>query len=678
MTWGTSMKKHFLTIALLVNCIASSVLAYIDKVIILQKPAGDGSKQTIILLADIHDGFKTAKQERSATLALLKSLDATCIVEDPGARCHNEFYQDPLHFDANTNLHLSEKEFNKLADDETMLWEFAQFCHRDQQSFINIECRQIIQDRSHSLPISLIKQKINSLLAEINHYNDTPELNKWYHSQLSDGVKLINESSFFQALFSCNGTILEAFEQFKDSYREDVIQALVDDNARRWQTYLEQKKCPCSPATLQELCRPLKNNYLKKSSRQLYEQLIINTFNFIIDIQIMHAINGLPKDKAIIVMAGSRHIGLVYQQLKKQKYKLYKSFLTNPEPRDTLLSFFTPGRSFEPVPLKPLFDELVVKSFLNDSPLKIANKGGRNPLIRATCIGQNDLLASIVQKGIPVDSQDKKGRTALMHAARHNNTHAVASLLTLGASPTVRDLQGRNALEYAIRKNATEAASYLIQAMKKEDCDIRNANNGFTPLMAAAFINQHHIAQELVKKGVNIEETFDGELTPYFIAIVTKARETAQMLANRGANTQFRPIINETRTIECFFYDIIGKGYERLIKEAVKSNIPVNLTDENTMAPLTMAILLNNPKAIKQLCLHGAFVNKPVKATETLIETVQSNSQCLQWMGQEKYKKYIAETIGSRAEISPLMLARLLDPDCSKAAPMLVRFGAQE
>lgn len=82
-------------------------------------------------------------------------------------------------------------------------------------------------------------------------------------------------------------------------------------------------------------------------------------------------------------------------------------------------------------------------------------------LLRAARLGWFDLVANLVDRGLPVDSRGEGGRTALMEAAAGGHRDIVLLLLDKGARRELRDGDGRRALDAALPHRDDTLLAYL-------------------------------------------------------------------------------------------------------------------------------------------------------------------------------------------------------------------------
>jgi ankyrin repeat protein len=78
---------------------------------------------------------------------------------------------------------------------------------------------------------------------------------------------------------------------------------------------------------------------------------------------------------------------------------------------------------------------------------------GMTPLMEAARVGRTDIVRRLLQVGAQVDRTDSLGRTALGWAALTGRSETAAALLRQGASTDLADLDGKSPLDLARERN---------------------------------------------------------------------------------------------------------------------------------------------------------------------------------------------------------------------------------
>ncbi|HEY7086562.1 MAG TPA: ankyrin repeat domain-containing protein [Tepidisphaeraceae bacterium] len=89
--------------------------------------------------------------------------------------------------------------------------------------------------------------------------------------------------------------------------------------------------------------------------------------------------------------------------------------------------------------------------------------GNTTPLMTVACVGEADMLRSLIARGADVNARNQYGMTALMYAAMFDRPEVVQVLLAAGADPSPRNESGRTALEMAVDMDSAHVVQILSQ-----------------------------------------------------------------------------------------------------------------------------------------------------------------------------------------------------------------------
>ena len=153
-----------------------------------------------------------------------------------------------------------------------------------------------------------------------------------------------------------------------------------------------------------------------------------------------------------------------------------------------------------------IFFTAVIYSTLASSTELETNNSNANSLLpyyfSAARIGDNEVIKTFVEAGLPVDITNEKGYTALMIATYNGQHAAVKQLLAFNANACAEDKRGNTALMAAIFKGELAIGKTLLTA----DCNENHQNNtGQTPLMYASLFGREKIQQLLIERGADID-----------------------------------------------------------------------------------------------------------------------------------------------------------------------------
>jgi len=117
-----------------------------------------------------------------------------------------------------------------------------------------------------------------------------------------------------------------------------------------------------------------------------------------------------------------------------------------------------------PATMAPPAESALKESVARARSSGAADGGATAELRRAAEIGDRQLLQTLLDEGVDVDSRDAAGRTALMLATLHGRADAVSVLLSYGADPNAADSNGVTPLQAAM----AEGNQAIIAALKSK------------------------------------------------------------------------------------------------------------------------------------------------------------------------------------------------------------------
>jgi len=110
--------------------------------------------------------------------------------------------------------------------------------------------------------------------------------------------------------------------------------------------------------------------------------------------------------------------------------------------------------------------------------------------------GRKDLVISLLNQGIIVDTLDVEGRTALMYASYNGHFEIIRTLLEKGADVNLSDSYGRTALMMASSGPYKESVRLLLE--QSANPNIIDREEHFTALMYAAAEGQMEVVKLLL------------------------------------------------------------------------------------------------------------------------------------------------------------------------------------
>ncbi|MFW2403208.1 MAG: ankyrin repeat domain-containing protein [Gammaproteobacteria bacterium] len=166
-----------------------------------------------------------------------------------------------------------------------------------------------------------------------------------------------------------------------------------------------------------------------------------------------------------------------------------------------------------------------------ESPLNVELAG--KALRIAAAFGNDEIVRSLLDHGIPVDNRDVEGLSALMYAANSGQTVMVAALLDRGAALDAQSDDGWAALILAAEKDHRDTVEVLIERGAAIDTCI---NQGWSALMFAVNDDHADIAKLLLKNGADPNRQSDEGRTALMIAAERNDVNLVRSLLDHGAS----------------------------------------------------------------------------------------------------------------------------------------------
>lgn len=186
------------------------------------------------------------------------------------------------------------------------------------------------------------------------------------------------------------------------------------------------------------------------------------------------------------------------------------------------------------------------------------DKLGALPLGAASSIRRTDLMRILLDAGAKVDTADADGMTALQHTINVNHVPSIELLAKHGADLEKGTGKGYTALELALSTGNFFAAKALIESGAK--VDHASGPEKLTPLMVCATqlqpqqrLNQLArgptplvLAEELIKRGANVNATSKEGITALMIAAGQNNAPMIGLLLRAGADPKMKSAAGKT------------------------------------------------------------------------------------------------------------------------------------
>jgi|GEM_PF-1030611 len=236
--------------------------------------------------------------------------------------------------------------------------------------------------------------------------------------------------------------------------------------------------------------------------------------------------------------------------------------------------------------------------------------------IKASEVGNNDRIISLLKKGINPNVQDYSGNTALHKASLRGHVSTVKLLLENGADPNLLD---ENIKLTPLMLAAAFGRKEIVKLLLGYNADINyKKNNGFTELgntalMSAVSSGKTDVVKLLLENGADPDIEDGYGKTALERAQKANNTECARIISEYMNNsgliksdiTKYTPTDAEVKT----FMDAARRGNNREIKELLDKGIDPNVVDDYGDSALANACAYKYASTVKLLLESGADPN---------------------------------------------------------------------
>ena len=226
---------------------------------------------------------------------------------------------------------------------------------------------------------------------------------------------------------------------------------------------------------------------------------------------------------------------------------------------------------------------------------------GNTALIIAAWHGHREVVKYLVSKGANIHIKNKGGDDAVSWAAEHGHLAIVRFLVEHGADPNSKNVKGGTPLTHACEFGAAvETVEYLLG--RSVDLEPR-ADDGFTPLVAAAYQGHTDIIDVLIEAGANIHVDDDAPLE--WAALFDQLGSVECLLA-AGADPDSR--LGRASTALIAAVTDARPNRDKIINALLDSGADVNRGRSDSATALHEAAETGQVDVIKLLVERGADV----------------------------------------------------------------------
>jgi len=229
-------------------------------------------------------------------------------------------------------------------------------------------------------------------------------------------------------------------------------------------------------------------------------------------------------------------------------------------------------------------------------------------LQEAAAIGDVELVRSLLDKGVGVDSwDDSLKKTALQRAAMSGHKDVVELLLAKGARIDAQEgWPGGTSLDYAAENGHKEIAELLIAKGADVNATRRGYPVGNTPLHSAVRAGHKDVVELLIAKGADVNAKNDEGQTPLDIAMIRNRTNIAELLEARGADVSLHVAARV--------------GALAKVKSLIEEVADINAKDASGQTALHYAARTRRKDIAELLIANGADVNAKNDEGQTPID----------------------------------------------------------
>jgi len=203
---------------------------------------------------------------------------------------------------------------------------------------------------------------------------------------------------------------------------------------------------------------------------------------------------------------------------------------------------------------------------------------------------------------ISVISTRDEAYSALMKAVRHGRKNIVRSLLQSGVDVNTSSMYGRTALIEAVMHGHTEIVGLLLQA--GADVNARYEVGGYTALMRAMYQNNPAVIELLIQAGADVNVRYEGEWTNLMWAAWRGDTEIVKLLLQAEADVNGMNDEDDTALMWTAY-----RGNMEIVELLIQAKADINVIDKHGETALEIAARYGYDEVVQILLDTGADVN---------------------------------------------------------------------
>uniref|UniRef100_A0A3Q2G6F2 Kinase D-interacting substrate 220b n=1 Tax=Cyprinodon variegatus TaxID=28743 RepID=A0A3Q2G6F2_CYPVA len=229
---------------------------------------------------------------------------------------------------------------------------------------------------------------------------------------------------------------------------------------------------------------------------------------------------------------------------------------------------------------------------------------GQTPLMLAAEQGSLEIVQELIRRGANVNLDDVDCWSALISAAKEGHLEVVRELLENSAYIEHRDMGGWTALMWAAYKGRVEVTQLLLE--HGANPNTTGQQYSVYPIIWAAGRGHGEIVRLLLQHGAKVNCSDKQYGTTSLIWASRKGHYDCVMhLLEKGADVD-----QEGNSMTALIVAVKG-GYTEVVKELLKRNPNVNMTDKDGNTALMIAAKEGYTEIVQDLLDAGTYVNIP-------------------------------------------------------------------
>jgi ankyrin repeat protein len=275
--------------------------------------------------------------------------------------------------------------------------------------------------------------------------------------------------------------------------------------------------------------------------------------------------------------------------------------------------------------------KLLIEHGYNVNSFKTKYSHGQTPLMWACYCGKSEVVKLLVESGADVNQKDKNDETAIISAMQGNNKdfpEIVDYLIDHGADPNSKSQFGHTPFLYAVEKGYIQLAQKLI--LKGVDIEQTDSYEKETGLISAAYKGKEEMVTFLITQKANIEAADRRGNTALLHAAFKGHLPIVKKLLEKGAKIEHRNNLNWNALMQA-----ILEGHEEIFNFLLEKGSAFEFQEkEKGATPLMIAAWKGSLNIVKKLIQKGADPSKKDSSLKTAKDYAQEkgNSSVVEYL----------------------------------------------